>query len=58
MVVLTLCTLTFECLISILEEFVQFFQGLNLSLQEVIKAIFILRQQFIFQQKDDEEWQI
>ena len=57
MVVLTLYILTFECLISILEEFVQFFQGLNLSLQEVIKVIFTLRQQFIFQQKDD-EWQI
>ena len=48
MVVLTLYTLTFECLISILEEFVQFFQGLNLSLQ-VIKVIFTLQQQFIFQ---------
>ena len=57
MVVLTLYILTFECLISTLEEFVQFFQGLNLSLQEVIKVIFTLRQQFIFQQKDD-EWQI
>ena len=54
MVVLTLYILTFECLISTLEEFVQFFQGLNLSLQEVIKVIFTLRQQFIFQQKDDE----
>ena len=49
MVVLTLYTLTFECLISILEEFVQSFQGLNLSLQEVIKVIFTLWQQFIFQ---------
>ena len=49
MVVLTLYTLTLKCLISILEEFVQFFQGLNLSLQEVIKVIFTLQQQFIFQ---------